>query len=262
MSGSAAALGGIEANTLCTRQELDTKAIRESQRLTKRLTRAEISYRDAVRQLRELGQEVETVDSSHFSVISTQAPSVTPAYTQMVKGRNDHHVDAWRNNTEAVDPATLSPARTPVPSPIQNQQRSRVGSIRTDDGYSVKAGPAWGTEKLAMRARAWTKEKERRNRRSLQSRRRRATSSNTSDGSLSDGHSRAGVKRRKPTLMQHLAKRRRGQFPVGEPPPSLNGRKKVRQFSFESTTATGLDHVDRKEKDRQHTLHHHQISRL
>ena len=68
----------------------------EGQRLTRNLINAERAYRDATKRLRELKQEVQTVDSSHFTTISTAPPTITPRYTANMKARHDRRVKTWQ----------------------------------------------------------------------------------------------------------------------------------------------------------------------
>ena len=197
------------------RLDLDHEGARETIRLTQNLMHAEEEYRDAVRKLRHLGQEVDTVDSSHFSNINTQPPTQTSEDHRLLKERWDFDIAVWRAGSKPKDCASASLAPTIVICKTCATQTTM--SLVDPGGFSVRACESFGTETVAARKRAWSKEKARRDR-VFFSQRKRRENTESADSDVSKAHTKTsgGIHRRR------LANHRRREFPAGPAPPKFH----------------------------------------
>ena len=175
---------------------------------------AEAAHRQAVRRLRELEHSVDTVDSSHLSIISTQVPSVTSQTDRLQKERANFDVAVWRAKTLAAgcdDPWTQAPMQKATAS------RDGLDTGEFADTWSAVFGPNYGTERNARKKRAWSKEKMRRDRLKFWHRKRLESNRGSSNSNERDPSARsltsAGTQGKSSEVMWHFSGRRRGRWP-------------------------------------------------
>ena len=157
---------------------------------------------------------------------------MTPFTTAIAKRYKDFDVAVWRAGVLQVQSSAAS-----LPNAAAGARPSGESCDGFWDHYSIRAGPAWGTEEEAKKKRAWAKERERRDRRLFERRKRRQeTPSISSSGKIESGCDSWGLRstssgsetdsrgsarsrsssqraRSKRTRRRHLSGHRRGEFP-------------------------------------------------
>ena len=194
----------------------------EGQRLTRNLINAERAYRTAVQKVREFNLKVQTIDSSHFTSISSVDASLFRHGDLISQIQHGERIEAWRHDIGAAYDNI-----NPPPSPSLTTSSRSTLSAEVYDGWSGRWNEAWEAQHKAARSRAWGKEQRRRDRDMFYIRKRRKVGSEQSreNSSTPPGDTGTAMK------WQHLSSGSRNDWPEGKRPTYVSDARRVSHSS-------------------------------
>lgn len=174
-----------------------------------------------------------TDDSTHLSSITTQPPSVTEQYVNMIRMRHRMKVRNWREKVP------MSPSSS---HGTLNNVQSEYNTIRMGSGFSQLNGRMTdATDYQAIKQRAWRRERRKRDRDYLK-RRRRAGSAVGSESSSTALRRASERGRPEARTRNHLSGRWRGHWPVGGYSPVRDRKTFLRTArSFSSSVGNDIE---------------------